>query len=57
MLYLSDSSFDFSEIVNECLSLVYVALLGKKFVDILITYYIFYLYLPYTILSHSAYRL
>lgn len=31
MLYLSDASFDFSDIVNECLNLVYVAMLGKKF--------------------------
>jgi hypothetical protein len=28
-LYLSDSTFDFTEIINECLSFVYVSMMGK----------------------------
>jgi hypothetical protein len=30
-LYLSHSTFDFSVFINECLSLVYFSLIGKKF--------------------------
>ena len=29
LLYMTDSSFDFSEIINECLSSIYVCLMGK----------------------------
>jgi len=29
-LYLSDESFEFSDIVNESLSFIYVSLMGKK---------------------------
>lgn len=34
LLYLSDQTFDFSEIINECHSFVYVSFIGKKFVII-----------------------
>lgn len=28
-LYLSDPKFDFSEIINECLSFIYISMMGK----------------------------
>ena len=31
-LYLSDSAFDFTAIVSECLNFAYVCLIGKKFI-------------------------
>ena len=29
LLYLSDQTFDFGEIINECLSFIYVSMMGK----------------------------